>query len=213
MVKSKSPDSGQPNVPGRRALQAEQTRREILDSARRLFAAHGYATTSLKDIAAEAGVSVQTIYDSVGSKADLVRSLNDLIDVEANVREIAATIPQTTDPIAVARVPAMVTRRIVERCGDILRTCLDGARSEPDLASVLDEGGRRHRAGARSVAERLAALDAIADGLSVDDVTLTIATVADHRVALLLLDDHGQSIDAVEAWIADTIARAVLRLT
>ena len=45
----------------------------------------------------------------------------------------------------------MITRRIVERCGDILRACLDGARAEPDLAHVIDEGGRRHRAGARAV--------------------------------------------------------------
>jgi AcrR family transcriptional regulator len=211
MVKSKKEDSGSTAPRGRRAMQAEQTRREILDAARRLFAANGYAITGLKDIAADAGVSIQTIYDSVGSKAELVRALNDLIDVEANVREIAATIPTATDPVAVARVPAMVTRRIVERCGDILRTCLDGARSDPDLASVLDEGGRRHLAGARSVAERLVALNAIAADRSVDDVTLTIATVADYRVALLLLDDHGRTIDAVEDWIADIIARSVLR--
>jgi AcrR family transcriptional regulator len=211
MVKPKKENSGSTAPRGRRAMQAEQTRREILDAARRLFAANGYAMTGLKDIAADAGVSIQTIYDSVGSKAELVRALNDLIDVEANVWEIAAAIPDTTDPVAVARVPAMVTRRIVEHCGDILRTCLDGARSDPDLASVLDEGGRRHRSGARSVAERLVALDAIADDLSVDDVTLTIATVADYRVALLLLDDHGRTIDAVEDWIADIIARSILR--
>ena len=45
-------------------------------------------------------MSVQTVYDSVGSKADLVRRLNDLIDVEARVGEIAMTIPGMTDPLA-----------------------------------------------------------------------------------------------------------------
>src|SRR6187551_3072688 len=137
------PQSGHPpSTPlrGRRAVQAEQTRVEILRAARQRFAADGYAATSVKDIAAQAGVSVQTVYDSVGSKADLVRRLNDMIDVEAGVGEIAVTIPTTTDPAAVARVPAMITRRIVERCGDILRACLDGARAEPDLGHVVDEG-------------------------------------------------------------------------
>ena len=84
---------------GRRAVQAEQTRRG--DPERRRAGgspANGYAATSVKDIAAQAGVSVQTVYDSVGSKADLVRRLNDLIDVEAGVGEIAMTIPTTTDP-------------------------------------------------------------------------------------------------------------------
>ncbi len=105
----------------------------------------------------------------------------------------------------------MITRRIVERCGDILRTCFDGARAEPDLVPVVDEGGRRHRAGARRVAERLAALDALDADLSIDEVAATIATLADYRVALLLLDDHGYTLDRIEEWIATTTARAVLR--
>src|SRR6478609_8377240 len=149
MVKRKVVAPSSPAPLGRRAVQAEQTRIEIVDAARRQFALTGYAGTSVKDIAAAAGVSVQTVYDSIGSKADLVRRLNDLIDVEAGVGEIAMTIPTATDPVVLARVPAQITRRIVERCGDILRACLDGSRVEPDLAHVVDEGGRRHRAGAR----------------------------------------------------------------
>jgi AcrR family transcriptional regulator len=211
MVKQESEPAPPVGPRGRRAVQAEQTRAEILRAARRQFAANGYAATSVKDIAAHAGVSVQTVYDSVGSKADLVRRLNDLIDVEAGVGDIAMTIPNLTDPVALARVPAMVTRRIVERCGDILRACLDGARAEPDLAHVVNEGGRRHRAGARAVTDRLAALDALDLAISTDAATVTIATLADHRVALFLLDDHGYTPDAIEDWIATTTARAVLR--
>ena len=41
---------------------ADQTRRESLEAARRLFAERGYVGTSVADIAAEAGVAVQTIY-------------------------------------------------------------------------------------------------------------------------------------------------------
>src|SRR5262247_2708128 len=134
----KSPDAA---PRGRRALQAEQTRAEILSAARRLFASQGYTATSVKDIAAEAGVSVQTVYDSVGSKADLVRRLNDLIDAEARVGEIAARIGTETDPAELVRVPALITRRIVERCSDILRGSLDASRAEHELGEVLHEGG------------------------------------------------------------------------
>src|SRR6478735_4632592 len=211
MVKQNVVTPAAPGPRGRRAVQAEQTRTEIVSAARRQFAATGYAGTSIKDIAAAAGVSVQTVYDSVGSKADLVRRLNDLIDADADVGEIARTIPDTADPLEVARIPALITRRIVERCGDILRTCFDGARAEPDLLPVVDEGGRRHRAGARRIAERLAALDALDPGVSIDDAAVTIATVADYRVAMLLIDDHEYTLDQVEDWMAATIARTVLR--
>ena len=198
-------------APTRRAIQAEQTRADILSAARRLFASQGYAATSVKDIAADAGVSVQTVYDSIGSKADLVRRLNDLIDSEARVFEIAMTVPTETDPVAVAGVGAKITRRIIERCSDILRTGLEAARAEPDLAYVIEEGGRRHRAGALAVAERLAALDALDPQLSVADAATTIAAVADFRVALFLIDDHGFDLDAVEAWMAGMTARGGAR--
>ncbi len=196
--------------PGRRALQAEQTRRDILQAARRRFAAHGYAATSLKDVAADAGVSVQTLYDSIGSKADLVLRLNDLVDSEANVGEIAATVGTEDDPTVVARVPARVTCRLIEKCDDILRAALTGSQAEPGLAVVIEEGGRRHRAGASAVAHRLAGLDALRPGVSVQDAATTIAAIADYRVALILVDDHGFDLDQIEEWIAATTARAVL---
>ena len=148
MVKSQKQESVPPTgLRGRRALQAEQTRVEILGAARRQFAAKGYAAASVKEIAAAAGVSVQTVYDSVGSKADLVRQLNDLIDTEASIGEIARAVPTETDPAALVRIQAKITRRIVERCRDIVRASYDGARAEPDLAYITEEGGRRHRAG------------------------------------------------------------------
>jgi len=210
MVKRNLQKSQPDSAPTRRAIQSEQTRTDILNAARRLFASNGYGATSVKDIAGEAGVSVQTVYDSIGSKADLVRRLNDLIDSEARVFEIAMTVPTETDPVAVARVGARITRRIMERCSDILRTSLEAARAEPDLAYVIEEGGRRNRAGAQAVTERLAALNALDPRLSVAGAAVTVAALADFRVAMLLIDDHGLDLDAVEAWIADTTARAVL---
>jgi AcrR family transcriptional regulator len=210
MTKKSEMTDEAPAPSGRRAMQAEQTRRDILEAARRRFATQGYAATSLKDVAADAGVSVQTLYDSIGSKADLVRRLNDLVDVEANVGEIAATIGTEEDPRVIARIPARITRRLLERCSDILRAALTGAQAEPELASVVDEGGRRHRAGAAGVAGRLAGLGALRPGLTVDGAATTIALLADYRMALVLVDDHHLTLGEVEDWIADVTARTVL---
>ena len=213
MVKRESEDveqDGRSGLRGRRAVQAEQTRLEILGAARRHFAAKGYAATSLKEIAADAGVSVQTVYDSVGSKPDLVRRLNDLVDVEAGVGEIAMTIGTESDPAVLVGIPAKITRRIVERCDDLVRASFDGARAEPDLAPLTEEAGRRHRGGAKVVAGRLAALKALEPGLTVDAAANTIAALSDIRLALILIDDHGFDLDRLEEWIATTTARAVL---
>ena len=198
------------SAPTRRELQAAETRRLILASARRRFADDGYARTSLKAIAADVGVSVQTIYDSVGAKADLVRRLNDLIDDEAQVGELAATLATETDPRAVVAVPARITRRIHERCGDLVRADFEAARAEAELAEVAEEAGRRHRRGATRVAARLAELGALAEGLTVADAGVTLAALSDIRVAFLLADDHGLTEQQIEDWIAARCAEAVL---
>ncbi len=58
----------------RRQEQAEQTRRDIMAAAGALFREGGYTATSMPAIASAAGVVVETIYRSFGSKAELVQS-------------------------------------------------------------------------------------------------------------------------------------------
>jgi AcrR family transcriptional regulator len=55
-----------------RARQAAQTREAILAAATELFATQGWAGTAMRDIADAAGVSVETVYSSQGSKIALL---------------------------------------------------------------------------------------------------------------------------------------------
>jgi AcrR family transcriptional regulator len=198
------------NPPKLRDRRSQLTRDEILAAARRLFAERGYASTSVRDIAREAGVSPQTVYDSVGSKSDLVARLNDVIDVEAGVPALGRAMSESGDPTYVAATSARVTRAIVASCGDILRTLVGGAAGEPDLAGVLAEGHRRHLAGARHVVDRLHRLRALPPGTDLDTAAQSLAAVSDFRIALVLHDSYGWSLDRVEAWIATQSRKALL---
>jgi len=62
----------------RRRAQADETRRTVVRAARDLFLEHGYGRTTVADIARVAGVSVETIYASVGTKADLLHKAWDI---------------------------------------------------------------------------------------------------------------------------------------
>jgi AcrR family transcriptional regulator len=59
----------------RRAEQAIATRRAVLDAARELFIEHGYAVTTVADIARRARVAVDTVYAAVGRKPALLREV------------------------------------------------------------------------------------------------------------------------------------------
>ena len=62
---------------GRREL-ARRSRRKVLDAARGRFLDAGYAGTTLAAIAAEAGVSVETIYKAFGNKPGLLKAVFDV---------------------------------------------------------------------------------------------------------------------------------------
>src|SRR6478609_106451 len=104
--------------PSLRERQAKLTQDEILKAARRLFAERGYSRTSVRDIAEAAGVSAQTVYDSIGSKQVIVSRLNDLIDGEVGVADVVRRLAESDDPVEVVATSAVITRSILERCGD-----------------------------------------------------------------------------------------------
>jgi len=93
------------------------------------------------DIAEESGVAVQTIYSSVGSKAALVLALNDLIDEEAGVAQLAAGVLAEADPPRIIAKAIHLTRQLNERCGDLLQVMLSAVAAE-SLSQLLLEPSR-----------------------------------------------------------------------
>lgn len=59
-------------------MQAEQTRAAVLEAARLLFAELGWAGTSMRGVAREAGVAMETVYAGFGSKRDLLAAVMDV---------------------------------------------------------------------------------------------------------------------------------------
>lgn len=193
----------------RRARQAAATRQEILDAALALFARQGYAATTIAEVAHAAGVSPQTIYDSVGAKAALLAALNDGLDARAGVTDLVAPVAHLEDPVELVRIAARVTRRVVEASHGVLRALLDAASSDPALASLLTEGRRRHLAGTGAIARRLDALGRLA--VPLEEAEVTLAALTDHRFLLDLHEGYGWSFDRVESWALASLCTLLLR--
>jgi AcrR family transcriptional regulator len=196
--------------PSRREVAAAATRREILDAARRLFAAHGYASTSVQQIAAESGVAVQTIYSSVGSKAALVLALNDLIDEEADVAELSARLLKETDAPQMIAKAVQLTRQLNERCGDLIRVLLSAEPSEPEAAAVVADGMRRHEQGASRMVQRLAALGALRAGTTPERAGAAFSMMTSPASWRQLTDRAGWSFDEAEAWLVVSLTQLLL---
>ena len=192
---------------------ALQTRADILQTARRLFAERGYAATSVNDIAEEASVALQTIYTRLGSKRGIVMALLEVIDEEAGVREAAAAIAAASTPADVLRTQNRLTRNLQERCGDIVGALIAAAASEPEVAQVLAEGLRRHRNGARLTINRIAELGGLRHDLPADHAIALLSAATAHEAWNELVHAQNLSWDQAERTLNDALTRAILRPT
>jgi len=77
----------------RREQQAAETRAMVVAAAARLFGERGWAGTGMRDVARAAGVSVETVYASFRSKADLL-----LAAIDVAVVGDAAPVPLDQRP-------------------------------------------------------------------------------------------------------------------
>jgi TetR/AcrR family transcriptional regulator of autoinduction and epiphytic fitness len=62
-------------VSHRRQAQARETQSQIVQASRRLFIERGYTGTTIEQIAVEAGVAVETVYATFGSKRAVLSRL------------------------------------------------------------------------------------------------------------------------------------------
>jgi len=189
---------------------ADQTRRDILQTARDLFARQGYAATSVTDIAREAGVAVQTIYARLGSKRGMLMALIDLIDQEADVGALTAGIRAASTPGDALAAEVRLTRVFQERCGDTIGALFAAAAVEPDLAAAVAEGQRRHRDGARLAVARIAELGGLRENLAPERAAALIAIATTHEAWRELRDACRLSWDDAGTLLLDMLSRAVL---
>jgi AcrR family transcriptional regulator len=196
--------------PSRREVAAADTRREILRVARQLFSEHGYANTSVQQIAEESGVAVQTIYSSVGSKAALLLALNDLIDEEAGIGPLAAELRSEKDPAQLIAKAVRLTRQLNERCGDLIWVLLSAEPAEPDVASAVADGMRRHDEGANAVGRQLAALGALPVELTAERAATAFGMMTSPASWRQLTQGASWSFDDSEVWLTESISKLLL---
>ena len=135
----------------RRQQQAAETRAAVVGAATRLFGERGWAATGMRDVAREAGVSVETVYASFRTKADLLMAAIDVAVVGD-----AAPVPLEERPQFTglghgtradrARAAADLAADIHRRTVGVNLALREAAASDPALDGLMRrrEEGRRH---------------------------------------------------------------------
>jgi AcrR family transcriptional regulator len=189
-----------------RAERAIATRRRIEAAARLRFARDGYAATTLKAIAVEAGVAVQTLYAVYGSKAGILRALRETVarDPEAGAQYAAAL--DEPDPAATLERFARSIRARWEHGADVVAIQADAAASDPALRDEEALVLAMRRAGI----ERLVA--SLGPGGPPDPrhAAAIIDALTLPQLYAELVEVHGWSAQAYGDWLAAALRREVL---
>jgi AcrR family transcriptional regulator len=200
----------------RRVEQAAATRRAILGSAQRLFEARGYPATTMEAIAAEAGVSLKTVYVVFATKSGLLRSLWDLL-LKGDTEETGVAerpwyreVLEEPDAARQLRLNARNSRVVKERIAGLLRVIRDGAPVDDDVAALWDLIQTDYYANQRVVVESLAAKGALRTGLGVERATDLLWVLNHPDVWLLLVGARGWTPAEFEDWLAETSCAQLL---
>jgi len=196
-----------------RAEQAQRTRAAVLGAAGRCFLDKGYAATTMKDVAAEAGVSVQTVFGQ-GSKAALLLACVDRAvvgdDEEAPLaqRELFLRLVQAPDRARKLAAVRELVLRYVPDAVPILQVFAGAAAGDPEIAEAWAEYERRRLSDQRIM---IAAFEPeLRDGLDVERATDIAWGIFTHAPVANLIGVRGWTLEQYADFLVDAVERLLL---
>ncbi len=192
-----------------REEQAQDTRLRIRKSARRLFAAQGFTETTITQIADDAGVAPQTIYAVFGSKGAIVGEMLQDLETSADIDAWVAKMIAEGDPHRQLRIFVSMNRTLFEKGAPILRAAM-AARSEPEVAALIERGDGSRRVGTTQLTQIWSRQEALREGLKPTDAAELLWLLTSVEQYLLATDGLGWSPDHYEQWLGDLLDREML---
>lgn len=193
----------------RRQQQAADTRATVLEAARTLFSERGWTGTSMRDVAAHAGVSVETIYALFGSKPDLLQAA---LETSVVGDQLPAPVADRREFLAMAegsildriRASLRLTGRAHRDAAGLHRALRQAAASDPNLGQLLAKNEERRK-------------EDVAVGFGLVTGRRPTPTERDGAWALssfevydLLVERSGWSLRHYEEWLAGLMSLALL---
>lgn len=188
----------------------------IVETAARLFLERGYRATSISQIATRAGVAVQTIYNSIGSKRDV---LSRVLDFAAAGERAPVPVPQFMHEQAESESePRRIIEQLVEfwqaalpRAAPIFRIIREAAAIEPEAAALERERAAQRLRNYRIAARLLQQRGALRDELTTDQAAASMFAVGHPDIYRALVLDGDWNSQQWATWAQATLTAALIK--
>jgi AcrR family transcriptional regulator len=199
-----------------RQARTRRTWAAVVEAARTLFLARGYAATTIEAISDLSDTPQATVYRLFSSKLGILKAVLDVSvvgddDAVAMVdRPQVRTLLGDRDPKNQLAGFAALLREVMARAAPMHRILADAARSDEDAASLLGDIARQRHDGQRRIARSLSRAHALRDGLRERDAADIIHALASPEVYGLLVFDRGWSGERYEQWLRAILVEQLL---
>jgi AcrR family transcriptional regulator len=200
----------------RRQQQARRTRARIIAAAAGRFLARGYAATTMRAVAADAGVALPTVELAFGTKARLLKAVIDTAiagddePVPMLAREWAARAESLTGAAEFAAVFAQQLSESARRAAGLTLAALEAARVDEDIAAVAAQLMAQRQVMAAWLVDGLLRRSALREGVESAAAVDTVWALMDPAVFCRLTADRRWSPDRYRRWFADAVVRLLL---
>jgi AcrR family transcriptional regulator len=199
-----------------RAAQAAATRRAVLDAARQVFVRRGYNGATVAEIAATAGVAVDTLYATVGSKPVLLRELVETAisgtdtAVPAEDRTYVKAIHAASSADEKLEIYAAAVVAIQQRLAPVFAALRDAAATDPACERLWNEISGRRARNMRQFAVELRHTGMLRDDLSDEEVADVMWSMNAAEYWQLLVGQRGWRPERFGEWLIDAWKRLLL---
>ena len=191
---------------------ARRTRSRILDVAEQELERGGYHAMTVAELAKAAEVSPQTIYNSIGGKAAVIKALYDVRlagddePVPMAERPEIRRIAEQPDAASSLRAYIAAGRVLYTRVGRLLGILLvDGPGADTDLRAFVETIERERRIGNTSIVTHVAGRFGLRPGLATEEAVDILWAATSFEVADRLVRRCSWSLDAYEKWLGDVV--------
>lgn len=202
----------------RRQEQARATRRAVLAAAHELLVTEGYAATTMSGVADAAGVSVETIYKTIGNKPQLAKACFDVAVVGDDEpipmmeRDDGIVALTTAEPDARAKL-TMFGAHVADACartGPIQLAVNAAAATDPAAAEVLEQLAQERLIGMTGFAHHLKATKSLRKGVSVEEARDVLWAYLAVEPWDLLVNQRGWDLKRYGKWVGQQLIAALL---
>jgi AcrR family transcriptional regulator len=200
----------------RRAEQARETRRRVMEAAAEQFARHGYLATTMAGVAAAAGVSTGTVELLFGRKVTLLKAAIDVAiagddePVAILERPWVREAHNASDAASLLAVFAAQLRLSLQRSARLVHAAFEAAPAEAELSSLVDQLARNRRVVAAWLVDAIGQYVPLRDGLTRAEAVDTVWLLMEPAAYLRLATYRGWSDARYARWFAETTRHALV---